>query len=231
MLKRMVSFAAVAGLVLAMGTAAQAAIVLIDPTTNDGSFESHTGTTTWAPVTLTGSTVTGGSQAAVLDLNSHQPVWGSANMDGNDVLHIGDTTTPVTATFFDVLGTGGYTSVTAGDVFTWSFDITSQAAGAGATATVRIDFGNGPVFMGSAVSDASVSTTETASGTYTATAADASGGQVVFIGEILGAPGDSRTLGDNAQLSVDPIPDPASAVLLLLGLPFVMRRRRRSCLP
>ena len=208
------------------GMAQAATITLIDPTTNDGSFESNTVTTNWAPVTLTGSTVTGGSQAAVLDLTGHASQWGSANMDGNDVLHIADITTPVTATFNDVLGTGGYTSVTAGDVFTWSFDITGKAAGA--TATVRIDFGNGPVFMGSGVSDASVSTTETASGTYIAQAADASGGQVVFIGEILGAPsGDARTVGDNAQLSVDPIPEPASAMLLLLGLPLVIRRRGR----
>lgn len=73
---------------------------------------------------------------------------------------------------------GGYTSVSAGDVFDWSFDINSHRLSS--TGLLRLDFGGGNIqTLGSGNSvDLNLATFVTHSGSYTATATDAASGSL-----------------------------------------------------
>ena len=219
-------------LFLAAGTAqSHAVLILMNPTTNDGSFESNTIGTNISPITLppVWTITTSGPNAGGLLANPPHTVT-LAGADGSDALFAdGGSPNVTTATSFNLLG-GAYTAVSAGDVFTWSFMVNSfKADGAG---TLRLNFGGPLVTVGTGFAgDADLSTFNTISGTYTATAADALGGQLSAVFSIATAtgPGTVNVYGDNVQLSVEPVPEPASALLLLgSGAMLLLRRRRAS---
>ena len=130
-----------------------------------------------------------------------------------------------TATSSDLLLTGtGYTTVNVGDVFSWSFDYKPSSVSS-QVIKFQIDFGNGLVELGSVTATSSGTGTngyhEDFMGTYTALAADASGGQLDVVLSVGG-----HTFTDNAVLSVEAIPEPSSMSLLALGGLALLRRRR-----
>ncbi len=193
-MKKLITLMAVAGLVLALAPAAQAAsIVLMDPTTNDGSFESQLG----------GGFERGPTTSGVWTFsNDDAGPWdnGGANgyMTDGVCLFVANGGASGTATSSDLLGTDGYNTVRAGDEFTYSYDY--RPNGTDQTFKFEIDFGNGKVEIHSVTASSTGSYTNM-SGTYTATATDAAGGEL-HVG--LSIEGHSWT--DNAQLSVEPAP-------------------------
>jgi len=206
-------------------------IILMDPIINDGSFESNIIQTFQANPTLTlpsGMTVTETAHGGVLGHGAHSPNFKS---DGSDAMFSDSGTT--TANSGNLLGTTFYTAVSAGDVFEWSFDFNAWSADSGAA--FALDFGNGPISLGSGLTgDADINTYHTISGTYTATAADAAGGQLVVLASLIR--GSDNAYADNIRLSVTPyvstaIPEPATMVAIGLavgGLGGYVRRRRRG---
>jgi len=216
-------------LLLAAGTQAHAGLILMNPTTNDGSFESNTSFNA-APVSLPPVwtiTATGPNLGGLLSNPPDAVVLAGAN--GSDALFAdGPSPNVTTATSFNLLG-GAYTAVSAGDVFTWSFMVNSwQANGAG---TLQLNFGGPLVTVGTGFAgDADLSTFNTISGTYTATAADALGGQLKAVFSIATAtdPGVKNVYGDNVQLSVEPLPEPGTALFGIACVGIAAFRRRRS---
>jgi hypothetical protein len=199
-MKKIISILAIAGLVLALAPAAQAATVLMSPSVNDGSFEGYTA---GAPVNWGNNHYTGiwTNTAGIGQWNGSDPTY---KTDGNINLVVNGSSSGTT-TSDDILGTNGYNTVQAGDVFTYSWDY--RPNGTNQTFKFEIDFGNGPVELDS-VTAAVASSYQTMSGTYTALAADASGGklQVSLYQE-------GHSWSDNAQLSVVGGP-PAGTVIM-----------------
>ncbi|NQT41414.1 MAG: PEP-CTERM sorting domain-containing protein [Planctomycetes bacterium] len=198
-------------------------IALMDPQTNDGSFESNTITTNHAPTTLPPVwTITETGTGGVLG-PGHDARFKS---DGSRAMFSDSGIT--TATSMDLLGTNGYDSVSEGDLFDWSFDFNSWGSDSGGT--LELDFGNGAVLLGTGLSDGDIGTYHTISGTYTATAADAAGGQLVLLAHLNRGAGNAYA--DNVRLTViaAAVPEPSTfvlAVLGLLGLAWYGRRRRK----
>jgi len=203
-------------------TVAPTAITLMDPTTNDGSFESNTINTNGAPTTLPPVwtvTETAGAVGGVLGV-THNALF---KTDGIDAMFCDNLTT--TATSFNLLGTNGYTAVSEGDVFEWSFDFNSGNLNSGGA--MYLDFGNGPVLLGSGTEDnTNLVPYRTISGTYAATAADAAGSQLVVQATLTDV--GANIYGDNILLSVTPIPEPSSLVLSALGLLGLLSWRRKG---
>jgi VCBS repeat-containing protein len=186
--------------------------VLMDRTHHDGSFESNSvfsvnqAPTALPPVwTVTSTATTGG----LLSNPPHSTVLAGA--DGADAIFAdGPSTQSTTATSHNLLG-GGYSAVHAGDVFAWSFEINSWSATS--TGVLKLNFGGGDVIVGTGnAGDNDLATFRTISGTYTATAADAAGGQLhAILSVVTGTPGlngVNNVYGDNVQISVlsaDPV--------------------------
>jgi hypothetical protein len=188
-MKKLITLFAIAGMVLALAPAVHAQ-VLMSTTVNDGSFErDNVGNPLWAPVTM-----------GVWSLTA--PAYGGQGIltHGSHVTH-GDESLfanggfSVTATSSDLLGTGGYTAVGAGDEFTYSYDY-KPAANTSQVIKFQIDFGNGAVDIDSATVSSSGSYLNM-SGTYTATATDATGTQLAVVLTVGG-----HTFTDSAVLSV-----------------------------
>jgi hypothetical protein len=202
-MKQLITLFAIAGMVLALAPAAQAGnFTLMDPTTNDGSFEAYT---QGVPVNWgNGQPGDPGTWANTALIGQWNPSDNTYASDGDICLVVNGGNTG-TATSSDLLGTAGYNTVTAGDVFTYSWDY--RPNGINQTFKFEIDFGNGPVELDS-VTAAVASSYQTMSGTYTALAADASGGklQVSLYQE-------GHSWSDNAQLSVVGGP-PAGTVIM-----------------
>ena len=215
MKKRNITLLTAIAAAAALAPAAQAQITIMDPTTNDGSFE---GFTAGAPVNW--------GNRFYEDIWSNTDLIGEWNgggnatykTDGNNCLVVngGPGNPSGTATSDDLLANASttYTTVTEGDVFTYSWDYRPNTGG-GQTFKFEIDFGNGPVELDS-VTVALSSSYQTMSGTYTALAADASGGELAVV---LSQDGHSWT--DNVQLSVTsgtpPAADPEITSITSLG--------------
>lgn len=186
-------------------------VTLMDPVTNDGSFESNPppggSGINLSPVALAGWSIvsTGPSAGGLLTRPPHNFTLQGA--DGADALFAdGSIPNPntTTATSVDLLG-GAYGAVAAGDEFTWSFKVDSWSANS--SGSLSLDFGSGPVLLGSGITgDTNLASFTTISGTYTATAADAAGGQleVVFSISTSGpTPNFVNVYGDDVRLSVE----------------------------
>tara|TARA_B100000809_G_scaffold154910_1_gene152192 strand:+ start:120 stop:773 length:654 start_codon:yes stop_codon:yes gene_type:complete len=200
----------------AFASSAQAATVLMDPTTNDGSFEGY----------VAGAPVNWGN-------NHYEDIWANSasigewhgggnasyKTDGNNTLVVNGGNSG-TVTSVDLLANASttYTTVNVGDVFTYSWDY--RPNGTNKTFKFEVDFGNGPVELDS-VTAAVATSYQTMTGTYTALAADATGGELAVV---LSQEGHSWT--DNAQLSVEAVPEPTSMSLLALSGLALLRRRR-----
>jgi hypothetical protein len=187
-MKKLITLFAIAGMVLALAPAVHAQTVLMNPTTNDGSFESVLGSFAWAPTTSGIWTLTTSSGVTGLWDNN-----GTYSSDG-ECCYVANAGISGTATTSDLLGTTAYTTVAAGDEFTYSWDY--RPNGANQTFKFEIDFGSGPVELDS-VTASSDGTYKNMSGTYTATATDAGGGQLLVKLSI-----DGHSWTDNVVLSV-----------------------------
>ncbi|YCM47069.1 PEP-CTERM sorting domain-containing protein (plasmid) [Verrucomicrobiaceae bacterium 227] len=153
----------------------QAIITLVDPTTNDGSFESqYTGGNITDETTTTNSAgdwvlVTSGFKAGILGrpntgaptsafdniAASHQSFTGGGISLFTDNPGGGST---ITATFANLLGTNGYDSLNIGDVISYSVDINALGAIGGqnnttSNVTLSLDFGNGLVGGANLIAD------------------------------------------------------------------------------
>jgi len=187
-MKKLITLFAVLGMVLALAPAVHAQ-VLMSTTVNDGSFErANVGNPLWAPVTMGVWSITApayGGQG-ILTHGSHA-THGDESLFANAGFS-------VTATSSDLLGTTAYTTVPAGDEFSWSYDYKASSVSS-QVIKFQIDFGNGLVELGSAT--ATVTSYQTMSGTYTATATDATGTQLAVVLTVGG-----HTFTDSALLSV-----------------------------
>jgi hypothetical protein len=190
-MKKLITLFAIAGMVLALAPAAQAQTTLMDPSTNDGSFEGY----------VAGAPVNWGN-------NHYEDVWannaaigewntgGNATYktDGNNCMVVNGGGSGIT-TSSDLLGTAGYNTVSAGDEFTYSWDY--RPNGINLTFKFEINFGSGLVELGSITTTPERGYQYNMSGTYTADATDASGGSLQVVLSQMG-----HAWSDNAQLSV-----------------------------
>ena len=161
-MKKMITLIAVAGLVLALAPAAQAQTIIMDPTTNDGSFESQVSGYTQAPMTSPSGvwviTINQGGNCGGMGTNP------GLSSDGENMLFCNARQGAVpdanvyttTTTSINLLGTTSYATVAVGDVFSWSLDVRPQAIGN--PVTFAFDFGTGAVGV--------LSTASTTSGSY-----------------------------------------------------------------
>jgi len=222
-------------------TSAHAAeITLMSPTVNDGSFESNVVTDTTfgvrqGPFTIASgvwnitNTQNGGWHGGMLTNipnGANSVVLAGANGE-NALFSDGTNSTQnsATATSISLFG-GQYLAVHAGDVFSWSFTLNSW--GFDSSGTLQLNFGGGDIqTVGTGVAgDGNISVFETISGTYTATAADAAGGQLnatftIETGKTstgAGGIGSTNVYGDDVQLSVAPVPEPSTIMLLGLAM-------------
>jgi hypothetical protein len=195
-MKKLITLFAIAGMVLALAPAVHAQITIMDPTTNEGSFEEWTGsgydtTPPYPGIDAWTFVVNNGGLWRNATPATHGDV-GIQNNQGGE--------TYVRATTYDLLtngdSSGAYSTVNEGDVFTYSLDY-HVVAGAAKTISYSIDFGNGPVVLESVVG--TTGGYQSWSGTHTATATDAAGGQLAVL---IYLEGDGQARADNAQLSV-----------------------------
>jgi predicted Ser/Thr protein kinase len=175
---------------------------------NDGSFESLVKAVERQPVPLrvpgvhpaplslgTGWTISSTDYGGLLAAPHHGQVL--ADADGSVCLFSDLGTT--TATFAKLLS-DSYPAVSEGDVFQWSFALNAHESGP--HAKLSLNFGNGPVLVGTGTpTDGGIATFETISGSYTATAADAVGGQLSLI---LTAHPQGPVYVDHVRLKVTP---------------------------
>lgn len=160
------------------------------------------------------------SETSLGGVLSNPPHNNNFMSDGSDAVFSDDGTT--TATSFDLLG-GAYANVNPGDMFEWAVDFND--GGGGSQAVYQIDFGNGPVTLGSGfTADGNIATMHTISGFYTATAADAAGGMLSVLVSLTPGPGNAYL--DNVRLGVAPaVPEPSALALLGLGIFGLLMRR------
>lgn len=107
---------------------------------------------------------------------------------------------------------------TVGDIFTYSFD--NELAGR-SSATMQLVYDDGGVITAIPGSQISGSPVNTISGSFTVQAGDAWVGKTIGVG--ISTPGNFPEL-DNVTLSV--VPEPAAAMLGMLGVTCLLRRRR-----
>ena len=164
--------------VLLSAVSASANITLIDSTVNDGSFES-----VYVPpsggtfkVDAFSTTNIGSVWTYANNGSANNAGWlGSASValysDNNDFTN--------TVTSIDILGTGGYNTVSAGDQYAWSFDVWARFGGANlgtnsfGSLALSFDGGANWIVVGSLIDGDQDNDWETATGTYTVTAQNA----------------------------------------------------------
>lgn len=159
--------------------------VLMDPTTNDGSFES---------AASDNKLVNPNGAGSFSDPVAMGPVWevqhnggnrkgGWLNRDpsflqsdGRACLFQDDAGATTRATSKNILGVNGYDTVQAGDTFLYSFDYNGEAGGDLSETSLQLSFDGGATFktLGTGrINDADSSAYQTTSGSYVATTSDA----------------------------------------------------------
>lgn len=208
-------------------------IVLIDPTTNDGSFESlddngigdgsndhkmdaGASEVVGSDATPGASGVFGGVWTVSHDGDAEQGGWldrGPATPYASDGLigmfQDGGRRTTSLTTVASILGVHGYTTVREGDVFSFSFDHNGESAGTGTYSSLRLSFDGGSRFLTigtGANTDGDESAFQTTRGTYTATAADATSAATDgLLVQFVLIDANGNNWSDNVRLSVTPV--------------------------
>ena len=193
--------------------------VLMDPDVNDGSFESvFTGSGT---VRVDGNTTT--NLGAVWIYANNGPNNNAGWFNNTEVIPYSDNDDYTnTVTSVDILGTSGYTAVTAGDEYSWSFDVFARSnasnTGTNSFGSLSLSFDGGATWnlLGTLVDGDQQNDFDTLSGIYTATVQNAtdsfSHGLMVrgsFADVTDGAGNNANIRFDNVNLSVIPIALPA----------------------
>jgi hypothetical protein len=232
-------------------------IILMDPTTNDGSFESRytgssltdsttTGFGAWQNITRTGVTNSG--------ILSRPGANSGTRFDTISASHLSDPAmggvaafaqedATITFTSINLLGTNGY-AIQVGDTIEYSFDVNAQGALAGvstttSSASLGLDFGNGlvgsSVFLPDALDGSNNGGTpytpgfhETFTLTHTVTAADVAGGSLQIVAGLnTSGGGGTPTYMDNIFIHAISVPEPSSLAIMSLIGLGLTIRRRR----
>lgn len=248
---------AAVGLLGLTGPAQGELLELITPTLNDGSFESldddgvgnasadnklggNASATIGSAVTPGYSGVYGGVWTIKNNGGGSKGGWLDRGPDSKlesdgliGVFQDDDNSTSVLESI-DILGTSGYATVNDGDVFSGSFDVNAHVVAAGTTSysTVSLSFDGGTSWetVGTQVADDGLEDAfQTGVISYTATELDASGAAINGLRvQFTLHRENGNNWSDNVQLSVTPIPEPASVALLLTGLLGLIVVRRRK---